>query len=340
MKKRRRNPWLRPKVIFRLSLLVLIIVSLLSLLLITFTPHKISKEAINHIINKDFAQGLISEQLTYKEVPSRFTAKERSYIKSFELPDNIQNQLMSSPNFDINKMPQYHEILTSDRDYSVTYAIQLALHPNVKSNFYSDIVTVTKPDSLHVLVNKNFRLPENYIPSDLVKVDVPLYNPSSSNEANYLREEAAVALKDMFVAAKAQHGYKLIARSGYRSYKTQVSLYRNYVQTRGQLYADAFSARAGHSEHQTGLTMDITSESVSSGLSATFGVSKEGSWVAKHAHEFGFIIRYPEGRIKEVGYEYEPWHLRYVGVEAATEIYQNDLILEDYILEHELVDTL
>ncbi len=109
-------------------------------------------------------------------------------------------------------------------------------------------------------------------------------------------------------------------------------LYDRYVKEDGVEAADTYSARPGHSEHQTGLTIDITSDSVHGGLTETFGETDEGKWVAENAHRFGFIIRYPENRVDETGYQYEPWHLRYVGTEAATSIYNDQLILEDYVL--------
>ena len=197
--------------------------------------------------------------------------------------------------------------------------------------FYQQINLVENPDSLSVLVNKNYSLPEDYEPEDLVFLDVPLYNNDVNNEGNYLRKEAADALKELFIAAK-EEGYDLIARSGYRSYETQVSLYNRYVQQDGVESADQYSARPGHSEHQTGLTIDITSESVHEGLTEAFGETEEGEWVAQNAHRFGYIIRYPQNRVSETGYQYEPWHLRYVGVKIATEIYEDQLILEDYVL--------
>ena len=104
--------------------------------------------------------------------------------------------------------------------------------------------------------------------------------------------------------------------------------------------ADTYSARAGHSEHQTGLAVDITSDSVNEELTVEFGETEEGKWVAENAHRFGFIIRYPEDKTLLTGYQYEPWHLRYVGIDAATEIYENGWILEEYILENNLLDLL
>ena len=235
-------------------------------------------------------------------------------------------------NFDINR---YNQLISGGK--SPSYALNSILYPNVKTNFYKDIRVLKDPSSLTALVNKNFQLPSSYVPNDLVLLDVPLYNNSSSNLANYMRSEAAVALKKMFNAAKAEKGYKLVARSGYRSYKTQESLYNNYVSNKGQVWADTYSARPGHSEHQTGLAIDITSPTVNNSLSDSFGTTAEGKWVAQNAHRFGYILRYPQGRQSEVGYEYEPWHLRYVGVEIATEIYNSGLIYEDYVLETGLI---
>lgn len=328
-KKRRPNPWLRPKVIIRLSLLTALIVLIIANIFLIFTPKDTAKATAGI--------GMTISNFVERLTPSKFSKEERDYIATFGLPEELQNKLMNDPLFSIDKMPTYAEILEDNE--SVTYAIQFGLYPNVKTNFYGDIVTLTNPESTLALVNKNYALPEDYVPTDLVYLEnTPLYAPGRNNEANYLREIAAQALTEMFETAKQEQGYTLIARSGYRSYETQVGLYRHYVQTNGQWYADAYSARAGHSEHQTGLTIDVTSRSVSSGLSATFGTSPEGQWVAQNCHKFGFIIRYPDGRTDEVGYEYEPWHLRYVGIDAATEIFENNSILEDYLLEHALIE--
>lgn len=197
--------------------------------------------------------------------------------------------------------------------------------------FYQNIEVVEDPDSLSVLVNKNYSLPADYEPKDLVLLEVPLYSQGTANETNYLRKEAAGALKELFTAAN-EEGHELIARSGYRSYETQVVLYEKYVEQDGIEAADMYSARPGHSEHQTGLTVDITSDSVHGGLTEQFGETSEGQWVADNAHKFGFIVRYPQERVEATGYQYEPWHLRYVGVDTATAIYDDQLILEDYVL--------
>ncbi|MFZ7133412.1 MAG: M15 family metallopeptidase [Eubacteriales bacterium] len=186
---------------------------------------------------------------------------------------------------------------------------------------------ILNPNDIDVLVNKERSLPSNYIPGDLVRVSVPtcLENP----EVNQLRKSASDALTDLFKAAE-EEGYHLVARSGYRSYLTQKSLRQSIEQNHGKEYADKYSAQPGESEHQTGLAMDITSSTVDNQLSKDFGITQEGIWVKENAHNYGFIIRYPLGKEDVVGYEYEPWHLRYMGKALATQVYQSGLTFEEY----------
>ena len=201
---------------------------------------------------------------------------------------------------------------------------------DLESSFYGNVITVSNGDSKLVLVNKNYALDSSYAPSDLVLPNV-LVLGHEQNKTLYLREEASQHLEQLFSAAEQEAGLIFLARSGYRSYETQVSLYQRYVDQNGQEAADRFSARAGHSEHQTGLAIDVTADSVNGQLTTEFGKTAEGIWLKDNAHRFGYIIRYLEGRESETGYQYEPWHIRYVGVEAATEIYQNNWILEQYL---------
>jgi len=188
--------------------------------------------------------------------------------------------------------------------------------------------------SIVALVNKQYSLGEDYAPEDLVTVDVPtiLENP----EVNQLRKVAADALKAMFDQAE-EAGIYLHARSGYRSYQTQVQLFQGYADKHGEEAANRYSAKPGHSEHQTGLVMDVTSESVNYQLIESFGETEEGKWLSEHAHEFGFIIRYPEGAEDITGYIYEPWHIRYLGVDMATKVYESGLTYEEYLEEEGLI---
>ncbi|MGE5404100.1 MAG: D-alanyl-D-alanine carboxypeptidase family protein [Candidatus Saccharibacteria bacterium] len=190
----------------------------------------------------------------------------------------------------------------------------------------SKTVLVDNPNDILVLVNKTHLLPSNYVPDDLVIPSVPF----ASTEPDSLRNEAALALEQLFNAAK-QSGIKYYCLSGYRSYIEQKKVYSDHVYERGEYEANQVSARPGRSEHQTGLAADLTSDTAGRKLVRTFGRLKEGLWLKTHAHEFGFVIRYPLNKETITGYYYEPWHVRYVGTNAAAEIYDKNIVLEEYI---------
>lgn len=185
-------------------------------------------------------------------------------------------------------------------------------------------------ESIIQLVNKENELGPDDHPIDLVTITVPfvLDNP----EINQLREEAANALEEMFAVAK-ENNIILYARSGFRSYQTQEQLFSSYAERNGIDAANRYSAKPGQSEHQTGLVMDITSESVNFDLSEDFGKTPEGEWVANNAHLFGFIIRYPEGKEDITGYIYEPWHLRYLSPNVATAVFESGLTYEEFFAQ-------
>lgn len=193
------------------------------------------------------------------------------------------------------------------------------------------VPTVTNPTELSVVVNKQRALPADYIPPDLVEPNVP-FPFDEKVEKRFMRAEAAKALEELF--AKAQlDGIELYAVSGYRSYKTQRSLYETYVKTQGAEHAAAYSAVPGKSEHQTGLAMDVSGADAKTRLEEPFGDTPEGQWLVAHSAECGFIIRYLKGKEAITGYSYEPWHLRYVGKEMAQEIMAKGITLEDYLSE-------
>ncbi|WP_010273307.1 M15 family metallopeptidase [Paenibacillus senegalensis] len=186
----------------------------------------------------------------------------------------------------------------------------------------------TDPHSVTVMVNKEYGLPEDYAPTDLVYPDVR-FTFSEKIEKRMLRQEAADALEVLFAAAE-QDGIYLAGVSAYRSHSTQAALFKRYVDRDGEEKAKTYSAVPGHSEHETGLAIDVTSSDGSCAVQDCFGGTPEALWLAEHAHEHGFIIRYPEGKEHITGYQYEPWHLRYVGIELATELQANDWTLEEY----------
>ena len=181
---------------------------------------------------------------------------------------------------------------------------------------------------LLLLVNKTHPIDSSYKPDDLTSV--LYYAENRSKETRYLRAEAASKFHEL-VEAASMEGYTLVMTTAYRSYGFQQILWNNYVAKEGEEAATRYSAKPGESEHQSGLAVDVTSPSVSYELTTEFGNTEEGIWLAKNAHQFGFILRYPAGKESITGYQYEPWHLRYVGEEVATYLYQEDLTLEEFL---------
>ncbi|MDR9852437.1 M15 family metallopeptidase [Paenibacillus sp. VCA1] len=190
---------------------------------------------------------------------------------------------------------------------------------------------VTNPEAMTVIVNKQRSLPDGYEPTDLVEPNVP-FSFDGPHEKRHLRKEAAEALENLFAGAK-EDGIELRAVSGYRSYKRQKAIYENNVRTKGEAYASSVSAVPGTSEHQTGLSIDVSSPSVNNDLEENFGDSREGKWLAEHAPDYGFVVRYPKGRDDITGYVYEPWHIRYIGVDLAKDVAQSGMTLEEYFDE-------
>lgn len=191
-----------------------------------------------------------------------------------------------------------------------------------------DKAAATDANSMAVLINKEFGLPEDYAPKDLVYPDVPFLFKEKI-EKRQMRSEAAGALEELFAAAK-KDGIHLAGVSAYRSTKTQTALFNRYVKKDGIEKAKTYSAEPGHSEHTTGLSIDVSGSTGKCAAESCFGGTDEANWLDKHVTEYGFIIRYPEGKEKITGYKYEPWHLRYVGKEISKDIGERAITLEEY----------
>lgn len=188
--------------------------------------------------------------------------------------------------------------------------------------------SIDDPSSIWIIANKQRPLPNDYVPGDLVVPDVRL-RLSPAEEQMQFRKVGESQLKAMFDAA-ADDGITLVFGSGYRSYSLQKQFYDSYVARDGQAAADRYSARPGTSEHQTGLSFDATSPSGACHLEICFKDTPQGSWLANNAHTYGFIVRYLDGKESITGYQYEPWHMRFVGKELAEELYSKNQTMEEF----------
>ncbi|WP_064091331.1 M15 family metallopeptidase [Rossellomorea aquimaris] len=229
------------------------------------------------------------------------------------------NQQSESPNDDQNSK--------SDEE-PVPPELQL------ESQFFNEVKLVDgkqviqNPENKLALVNKEYALGE-YKPKDLIRPNVPFVFGNQELEKAHLRQEAAQQLEMMFIDAKSQQIY-LTAISGYRSYEYQEMLLEREIEQFGEEKAVMAVAPPGQSEHQSGLAMDISSKSNNFQVNIEFGDTKEGKWLKENAYKYGFILRYPEDKVDITKYQYEPWHFRYVGKEAAEVIKDNNWTLEEY----------
>ena len=191
--------------------------------------------------------------------------------------------------------------------------------------FYQNVTVIAQPYELLVLVNKYNQLPSDFKQYNLVNMKKE--HTVNDGKVYLLAGVAYDNFIQMFNAAKKQ-GLSLLVLSAHRTEAYQKYLYDNKVRSAGKVYADNYSARPGFSEHQTGLAVDITS------VETTFENTAEFRWLQKHAHEYGFILRYPKGKEWITGYSYEPWHYRYVGTDAAKKIYEEGITYEEYYAKY------
>jgi len=224
-----------------------------------------------------------------------------------------------------SKLEEYKAFSLLHPDYTLENIVTY-VNIGLDSPFYTNTKVIQNPDDILVLCNKYNSLPDTYIPSDLV--DITAANTAASGLK--LRKEAAQAFDKLCAGAK-EAGYTILAASSYRSYATQKTLYNNYVASDGIAKADTYSARAGFSEHQTGLTLDVKNATV---VYDSFGTTPEYQWAKDNIQKYGFIIRYQPSTVSITGYKSEEWHFRYVGVDTATAVYSLGISFDEYCAKY------
>ncbi len=196
------------------------------------------------------------------------------------------------------------------------------VNSQIDQTFYEDITPSDTSKGILMIVNKHYYVDSDFNGLDLVDLPVEYERYGRSTQVN---RETLEHYQEMLADAKAVGLSDFLIYSAYRSYDTQTRLYNNYVSQDGQEEADTYSARPGYSEHQTGLALDLRVR-----YTDYFETTDEFSWLKQNAHKYGFILRYNLGEEYITGYQYEPWHFRYCGVDCATYIYENNLDFEEY----------
>lgn len=251
-----------------------------------------------------------------KDNITTYIGKDINLLEYFNPSDNSNEELKTNieGSYDINKEGTYNLTYTakdsSGNKTNKDFTLQVNSDPNnytftTNKGFKGKVIDgVTYIDGI-LIANKTYSLPSSY--------------------GTGLTQETKKAFNDMDAEATSL-GLNLYLSSGYRSYSTQNKIYNNYVARDGKENADTYSARAGHSEHQTGLAFDLNT------IDDSFTYTDEGKWVHDNCYRFGLILRYPKGKDNITGYMHESWHLRYVGIDLATKLYNNGnwITLEEY----------
>jgi D-alanyl-D-alanine carboxypeptidase len=268
---------------------------------VTYFPVPLLKQLLGQSAEYDAATNAVAIASPDPETIKTVQLLKSCSGLSFYLPENLL---------------RYMDYITLHPETELTRATAY-VNAGADKPFFSDIRETSDPESILVLCTKNNILPSDYVPEDLVYI---------SGTSHRLRREAAEQYEKMRQEAVSE-GCRFTVYSGYRSYYTQQILYERYSNTDGTDGADEYSARPGHSEHQAGLAIDISAGVSEEDLSQT----ETYRWLTENAHRFGFILRYPDGYSDITGYQYEPWHWRYIGTEAALVMYEEQIpTFEEY----------
>lgn len=224
---------------------------------------------------------------------------------------------------DANKLESVYDTTIINDNYTYEDTVTF-VNAYLDKDYYTNDINLTNEEAnnIDIIVNKYYKLNSNYEPSDLTKIN----SKYSSGNNQRLRKEAATKFEEMAQNA-LDNGLKIYAGSTYRSYSYQLGLYNRYVLKDGFAEAETYSARAGYSEHQLGLAVDILNGKWSY-LSET---DKEYTWLIDNSYKYGYILRYPRGKEYVTGYVFEDWHFRYLGIELATKVYNSGLTYDEYV---------
>lgn len=262
-------------------------------------------------------------ELGYKDEMLEYLLNQDDKIKDIVLEKEYNENIvdfLKQKYFILKNLDAYLSYYEKNKNDGLEHVVSMV---NVHANYdhYDDVKETDISDEKLMLVNKYNYLPEDYNPSDIVEVK----NWYCYGE-NKIKNEVYQKFIEMFNAAETS-GQKIIISSGFRTYEEQKETYNSYVDRYGVKKADTLAARPGFSEHETGLTLDITTGNATKD---TFEDTEAFKWLNENSYKYGFILRYPKDKEDITGYDYEPWHYRYVGVEVATKIHELDITFDEY----------
>ena len=271
---------------------------------------------------EEFDITLFGEYTTYQKEYQDAPNEAVIYLinKGVTYPYSERLYKLSQEKYFINELAERYVVYKSENTLETVTNVNC----NLDYAYYTNTLATDTSKNELMLVNKYYYLDSNFNGADIVPIQSG-YSSAGGSLARVAHENFI----NLVNSARAE-GYSILARSPYRSYGTQLATYNGWVSSHGFQQAETFSARAGHSEHQTGYAVDVTTPAVAQQNLGAFEYTKEFTWMANNAHKFGFILRFPNGKSNITGYIYEPWHYRYVGVDAAKQIKEENLTLEEY----------
>ena len=286
-----------------------------------FFKKRVKYKYIVNVVDKE------APKIIFKNELESEIGEEIDLLKDVMVEDNSKEKITPQVEgeYDINKSGDYKLYYIAEDTSGNKTKEEFILHIKEK-NIEKQIISNNNQGTTSFTTSKGFKgVTKNgvtYIDGYLI-VNKTYTLPSSYG--NGLTNATTEAFNKMQAAAKVD-GLNIYISSGFRSYSYQKTLYNNYVNRDGVTAADTYSARAGHSEHQSGLAFDVNT------INDSFANTEEGKWLNDNCYKYGFILRYPNGKSDETGYQYEPWHFRYVGVELAEKLYNNGswITVEDY----------
>lgn len=295
---------------------------------IIYVENKDFIDEVNNLLSLGYKNDEIN--LFYEKLPDNINV-----ITSNEYDKNISNYLTLSY-FNIDNLDRYIKYENNDNKFTSVYDTNTIkdnynyedtvtfVNAYLDKDYYTNDIVLSKEEEkkIDVIVNKYYKLSKDYEPNDLTKINSKF--ASGSNQR--LRKEAAIKFEEM-AAEALKNGYKIYAGSTYRSYDYQLGLYNRYVAKDGFDEAETYSARAGYSEHQLGLAVDI----INGKWEYLSENDEEYEWLIDNSYKYGFILRYPRGKEYITGYVFEDWHFRYLGIDLATKVYNSKLTYDEYV---------
>lgn len=262
---------------------------------------------------------LLEKGYTKEEIPKIVKLKNINQILQMNYQKNL-GPLLQETYFIEKNLDRYLDYSKKNPKKELKDVVAI-VNVNTDKPHYEDLQTTDVQKKEKMLVNKYFKLPDDYTVDDVVKI-----SSRYSYDGNTISASIYDNLKEMFQDA-AKENITFVVTSGYRSLEKQNSLYKNTVVEEGKNYANSYAARSGSSEHESGYAIDFVQMGTNRN---TFASSKGYAWLEEHAAEYGFILRYPKGKEYLTGYEYEPWHYRYVGKEIAEKLKKLNITFDEY----------